>query len=303
MSRVAICLGAGQAAAIAAAGSLWVLHDMIGGERVAMLAAVAILVLGIPHGSLDRFLVQGPLTATWRSLFRAAAFALTYVTIAGIVAGFWLLLPAYGLTAFLIISAIHFGLGEWSPKCGLLPAARAIAHGCAPIVLIPAFHADEVATLFHLLSDGATAGAVVAGLQTAAWIWLGVTLAYVAAGYRHAERRRRLLELGVLVCLYAAAPPMLGFLVYFGAVHAPRHLRLALGSIDPQGGTRAAAVEVALISLATTAGLATITVLVASDSAQAAIVRTTFIGLAALTVPHMILVDGFAMHRGKRAAR
>jgi beta-carotene 15,15'-dioxygenase len=102
---------------------LWILPFLAGGlilanaifadmnnVQVTMIAALAIVIVGIPHGTLDieiatarfgRSSGVGKLTILAGYLSCAAGMALC-----------WMLAPALALTLFLVISIVHFGL-DW----------------------------------------------------------------------------------------------------------------------------------------------------------------------------------------------
>ena len=89
-------------------------------------------------------------------------------------------------------------------------------------------------------------------------------------------------------------PPLVFFLVYFCALHSPRHLRNATQSADPGDRRRMIGVAAAYTVL-TLVAAALVWPWLAGNLASAAtlethLVRIVFIGLAALTWPHMIVV-------------
>lgn len=304
MSALDALPSAGRALAIVATAILWALDGHFGPERSAGLAAVAIVVLGLPHGSLDRLIAQGPLRAAPRPLLGAIGFALGYLAIAATVAAAWIAAPAIGLVGFLCLGMLHFGLCDRSAAPRIMQALQVIAHGGAPIVLLPVLHPEATSELFAILADREAADAILRGLQVVSPVWLVVTLVYAARVTARAEGRRRIAELALLSAAFAALPPLLGFLVYFGAVHAPRHLRAALRTLRSGAAATPTAITVELgaVSLAAAAGLAAAAVVLGGGSLDIGAVRACFIGLAALTVPHMILVDGITAARALRGA-
>lgn len=297
MTGLAILPGIGRTLAIGMAAILWVSQETLGADRALLVTAAAILLVGLPHGGLDRILTLGPLDLSSAGLRRTAWFILGYMAGAAATIAFWLVSPMLGLSAFLAVSLIHFGLGDRTDGPSWFQALQVIAHGGAPIVLIPVLHSELVAILFAHLSDPGAAGLILRALRALLPVWLVLCLAYAVAAVGRLEGWRPITELALLAAVFAALPPLLGFLVYFGAVHGPRHMSGALRAVRMLGvSERSASIEVAVLS-AIAAGAIVVAVIAAAGAAADAaggeerVVRGLFIGLAALTVPHMILVD------------
>lgn len=261
------------------------------------LTSLAILIVGLPHGAFDRLIARTISPRQMPSFARTVPFAVIYVSIAALVAGLWIAAPSQALMLFLALSALHFGLAERSEGPEWYQALQVLVHGGAPIVLIPAFHTAEVTPLFADLADGSTAALVLAGLHGLLPVWLAAAAAYATAAIRRQDLGR-VAELAGLAAAFAAFAPLLGFLIYFGGAHGPRHMaatleRLKRCSLPP----RAVAGEVVLICAVALTGFAIAAAGCAAMGGltQPQVHRIVFIGLAALTVPHMILVDGAAL--------
>ncbi len=246
-----------------------------------------VAVLGVPHGALDIRMASRlwPLERTRARL----AFGLGYLAVAAAVLGLWLLVPGVALVAFLLYSAAHFA-GDWR---GELPLVARLAAGAA-VVALPAWRFEgEVAGLFAGLGPAAVAEAAAALLHvTAPWA------AAVAGAGAIAQRRGGAgLELTALVALAIAAPPLIYFVVYFCGLHSPRHFvdTLAQLGLGRRHGV-AAALPLTAATLAG-AGIAAALLLQRGVSAEAVALETVFIGLAALAVPHMLLVERFWTRR------
>ncbi len=97
-------------------------------------------------------------------------------------------------------------------------------------------------------------------------------------------------ELIGLVVLAWLTLPLVYFLVYFCFLHSPRHLRLALNSV--QGPARRSALKSAAFNTLITLLLALPfgLYLFYTSSLEQSLLQLVFIGLAALTVPHMLLM-------------
>lgn len=241
-----------------------------------MWAALALLVAatGLPHGALDARLAIAGLALEGR---RELLITLTaYVALAVAMGGLFAAAPVAALVAFLAYSAVHFG-GDFVDRAG--PAAIV---GAAVIALPALRFEDDVAMIFRAMAgDG---GAGVAPLLG----WFAVPLALGAAfAVRH--DRIAAAQLGAYGAVALLAPPHMAFAVYFLGLHAPRHFRLVALRLDLSiaGAARAAA---PYTLLATIAGFAlALGALTQGMAPDAAIAKVIFVGLACLTVPHMML--------------
>lgn len=264
--------------------------------ELALLAGL-VGVLGLPHGAVDH--LQG------RALFaprfgRAwpAAFAAAYLGAAALVIAAWAAWPPGLLVGFLALAVGHFGsedtaAARLAPAKTLAGGLESALRGALPVMLPVTLQPATTATHFAALLPDTHAEAVTGVLATLA----PAGLAYLAmlTGYAVAAALRRrfdlVLETAVLAGVFTALPPLLAFAVYFCVWHAPRH---SLAVIAEQGARRLGrgvrdfartAAPLTAVTLAT-AG-ATWLMLRPDAGADAATLQVVFIGLAALTVPHV----------------
>ena len=102
--------------------------------------------------------------------------------------------------------------------------------------------------------------------------------------------RKPLNSLITQLILVFLLPPLISFALYFCLWHSRSHTLRIWQSIEEESERRRSFIEAAIYSLmAWTAALGFL--LFFQGSLSASIVQLTFIGLAALTVPHMLLVD------------
>ena len=250
--------------------------------QVLMLAPL-VAILGLPHGALDLPIAE----ALWplRSRSRQAMFAALYLGLAGGMVAVWLLMPGFALLAFLGYSMLHFS-DDWAEDLPALRWSGGLATVGAPALL----HHAEVEAIFSMLAKGGAAPAA-----DAAALAGGVGLALLAVSVLTSPRARgrAALELALLWATAAALPPLMYFAVYFCALHSVRHFTATMGAVP--NGRRALRVAVVLSVITTLAALLALrlgmTGTLAETTEQG--IRVIFIGLAALTVPHMILVDRF----------
>lgn len=255
------------------------------GVQVVVLAVLA-AVLGLPHGALDPLIARR--IGLWRGPVSFAVFNLGYLGAVAAVIGIWILAPGPSLVVFLAVSAVHFG-ADWN-------ADRAhwlrVVAGIALLSLPSLAHQDEVSGLYETLAPGA--GSAIAGAQ----FWIApVVLAGMLVGAVLAARRGRSwesVELTLAAVLALVAPPLVFFAIYFCALHSARHLREGFAAESRARLTVGIVVLYTVVPILAAAG----TLFAASQesSLDARILQVVFIGLAGLTVPHMILVALDARH-------
>jgi Brp/Blh family beta-carotene 15,15'-monooxygenase len=284
-----------------AAMALWLIVPAPGeSARLAVLASL-VAVLGLPHGAVDhvqgRDLLARRYGATWTAVFAAG-----YTLAAAAVIGAWVAWPPALLIGFLLLAVAHFGgedtaaspltsRHERFPTALIEPALR----GALPVVLPITFHPAATGAHFAALLPGTTAATVTQVLHTVApagWVYLaGVgALAVTALARRNIYLA---LELAVLTGTFAVLPPLMAFAAYFCVWHAPRHSLTVIASHGPGRLTSGIAwfARTALPLTLVTVGLALVAwiPLHAATRADAATMQVVFIGLAALTVPHVAL--------------
>jgi Brp/Blh family beta-carotene 15,15'-monooxygenase len=102
--------------------------------------------------------------------------------------------------------------------------------------------------------------------------------------------RRAGLELAALGAAAFVLPPLVFFTAYFTLLHSPRHL---LRHRRLVAGGPARLITLGYTAIAVTLVIALTALLPGGPIAlQEELVRGLFIGLAALTIPHMVLIDG-----------
>ena len=261
--------------------------------------AIAALTIGIPHGAVDHLITLPSLTARQRIVFFTS-----YLAIVGLV--IWAILSAnvLGFQLVVLMSAIHFGLGDaafvselnarksdtrYFPK---LPFA--LASGFTPVV-IPLVSAQSTQALEVVnpnlvnWSMGFAPALFVAmtSISCAAIVWMLVV-----------KRHQEAIDLGLLLVLSLTAPPLLAFAIYFGLWHAMRHtvrvsLELRKSQIAHNEGRPAKAFWQAVLAgipaLILVLGFVIYLTLSESTNWSAELLWYGLVVVWALTVPHMML--------------
>lgn len=266
------------------------------GSAAGTVAALAIVILlGVPHGALDAEIARPHLCRRFgRGWF--VAFALPYLALAAAVLVAWRAAPLATLAGFLALSTWHFGAEDAGPGRPIEALARGGVSIAVPVLVHPAAFARLFGVVTATPLDGPPPW-----LVAAAWLWLALAAAWMARNA--ASRPRTVAEMVALLALFACLPPLAAFALYFVAVHAPRRVRALLA--DPSRAPRVATVGEAVRRALPTTGL---TLLAGAalwplyDGPPAdRLLALTVQGLAALTVPHVVL-DRLTAPRPRPAA-
>lgn len=264
--------------------------------ELALLAGL-VGVLGLPHGAVDHLQARALFAPRFGRAW-PAVFAGIYLGAAALVLAAWTFWPPGLLAGFLALAIGHFGSEDTAAvrlvsERGIAGVLESALRGALPVVLPvtlqPAVTGGHFAALLPG-TDAAAVRAVLNALAPAGYAYISLLTGYAAI----AALRGRLdltLETAVLAAVFAVLPPLPAFAVYFCIWHAPRH---SLTIVASQGATHLgrglrdfarAATPLTLITLAM-AGAAWFHLEPAAGT-EVATLQVVFIGLAALTVPHV----------------
>jgi len=240
---------------------------------------VAVGIFGIPHGSFDYAVAKKSGVIT--SKRSAILFLSVYVILAAGSFAVWMLYPRVGLVAFLALSVWHFS-HDWLGRGGLYRSAMALLVVFGPLVIWP----HKVLYYFDMLLFEES---ITAMPQSILLLGILIGLLWITAcGLKLVRRQWHDLWEGVLllsgVILFE---PLIFFAIYFCGLHSVRsmtHLRKQLG------GTFPVFVANGLLPTLATYGLGfAVYAMIPSISGSEGLMRVIFIGLFALTVPHLLL--------------
>ena len=149
-------------------------------------------------------------------------------------------------------------------------------------------HATDLERIVSLLAGVDQARWIVSVLHFLAWPWLFG----LAASGLIALRTNWLtgLELIAMGCLCVLAPPLLAFTAYFCGMHSARHILRSLQYAE-SSRLRNVIAAAALPMLSVVMLLALGFVWLGELSLEARLIQLVFVALAALTVPHMALIE------------
>lgn len=247
-----------------------------------LLAAIFISLLGLPHGALD------PVVAyqqnVWRRLPGLSLFLCAYILLAIGMIVLWWAIPLLGLIVFLSFSALHFGRDYLRYSANPLDHW---AYGGVIIGLPIVLDQMETVQIFDYLLFGPTPLALVWALQLAGI----VSALYLVIHLRHV-RIAATVELAALLATAIYLDPLWYFVVFFCGLHSPRHLMAVYRTLNSE--LRFVGFVVMLfLTIMTLLAAVTVAMQVEASALQlnSLVLQILFIGLAGLTVPHMLLIE------------
>jgi Brp/Blh family beta-carotene 15,15'-monooxygenase len=243
-----------------------------------IIACLALLIFGVPHGSLDIEVLRNQHRYGAR---RIAAVLTLYVGIAALMYLLWQVAPIAALTTFLMTAVVHFS-EDWDDV-----GSAFLAQGMsAALLTAPAFlHLNDMQSLFIALSgrqDAAVLGDIMLLLAP-----VGLAIAAIALlSYWQSGRSERAGAGIAVIAGMALLPPAVGFAAFFCLYHSPRHFRDALTHLSADQFRRRWQVIVPL-TLAALSLAGWLFVQEARSGVLAQVVAASFMTLSVLTVPHM----------------
>lgn len=244
------------------------------------LLLASVVLLGLPHGALDGVLLRN--SRYWPQRNGPASFLLGYVLLAALVVILWWQFPVPALALFLAISAVHFS-GDFQPA----PVWARLPGGALIILLPIAFHPDEVAGLFAAISGPQAMSLAEMLALPPAFMALLLAAAFIPARGR---RTATAVELLVLATLAWVAPPLVYFAIYFCCLHSLRHFQRSWHKTPTASRPRLWKEAAIYTLLSILGGVAAGIWLFQRASVEVVVLEVVFIGLAALTVPHMLII-------------
>lgn len=188
-------------------------------------ALIGLMILGIPHGSLDHIITERTSASGSGQSFSLIRFLIVYLLTMGVYALFWVWLPVFSLGFFLLMSAWHFGetdfennrLGQhWAAKAGFM------LYGC---LLLFGLLANDAAQTREILVSLLGPSAVLDGFVRIVdqYPLLRYT-EFFALGFRAlmlpSAKAFDHLRLFVILAVAFFLPLLEGFLLYFCHHHA-----------------------------------------------------------------------------------
>lgn len=250
--------------------------DLIANLYGLMMVLVFVVLLGVPHGSLDVLFASQ--TYELKNMSHWLKFIAYYMAAAFAVILVWWLVPNIFFIVFLILSALHFSddlnLSDFS--------VLKLSYGTAIISFPSLLFSHELINLYAIIIQIDTATSIVKASQLIS-IPAGMAMAFYLLNQKIDVRSK--LELLCTCALFLLLNPILAFGFYFCVMHSARHLirsRYFLRQFTRQAFLNALIFPTIAVILM---GFI-IWWLGPKKPLEVDMIRIIFVGLAALTIPH-----------------
>ncbi|MEN9965944.1 MAG: hypothetical protein RL416_101 [Pseudomonadota bacterium] len=243
---------------------------------IMMIALGCIVVMGVPHGSLDVLFARQTFEIT--HLKNWVKFITYYLIAAMSIILFWIFLPNVFFVTFLILSALHF-----SDDLNLLNfTILKLSYGASIITLPSLLFSHQLIDLYAMIIEKQTATSLVNISQLIAVL---ITLLLAVQLLNKRINIRTKLETISVWSIFLLLHPIIAFGIYFCVMHSTRHLirsHFFLRKFSSKAFINALILPtVAVIMMGILVWW-----LGTNKDLEEDIIRIIFVGLAALTLPH-----------------
>jgi len=247
-------------------------------EANLIILGVLLGMTGLPHGAIDPAIARH--AGRWEGAFGLLIFSLGYMTLSVIVIAVWLIVPELFIVPMLVFSIWHFS-EDW---LDYFHRKASLAISTSVITLPALFYREELLAIFAVLTPSGYQIIV----DTMGLVSVVSSLAICTFCLRaHRPSKTALIELTVLFCSAFALPPIAHFTVYFCVLHSPLHLSRSLKKLGIKK-TLIYAVPFTVLSFVLGAILF---ISLPTIDVSTQFIQVIFVGLLALTVPHMLLIS------------
>ena len=239
---------------------------------------VLVAIFGLPHGALDTMLAKK--FKIYYNTISFILFNLTYLAIGLVVFLFWNAFPILALYLFLLISSYHFS-EDWKANATL---HERLILGFGIINLPLFFHSEEV----NIIYENITNNNIVTYTKIQFYFASVNLLFLVFLAFKKIRVINLSLQISIIIIFSYALNPIYFFLSYFCFFHSMKNYKESLNYLQKENQVKINIIVFLNTLITIFLGIIFYIFFLKSFNAQNFGILI-FIGLAALTVPHMIL--------------
>ena len=249
-----------------------------------------IFFIGLPHGSFDGAVAS---LVGFKTKTKFLQFLILYLLLFSVVILFWLYFPIISLFLFLFMTVSHFGLCDWTNfKIKKYKYSITLTYGMTIIFGIIFFNETQSFQIFEYLTNNK-----IYFFQKYFFIPYIVTLLsilyFIYLSFYEPKIRIGIIEIFFLLIVFYFFDPILSFAIYFCFFHTYKHLKHLISNVYLYLPNKKFVIysTVVFTLISWISGILILLFLVQNYDIYESVIKVIYIGLAALTLPHMILVD------------
>ena len=244
---------------------------------------ILVTIVGLPHGFFDYSIAKRLFNSTnnWLTLF-----TIGYVFVSLLYFMAWIYIPLISLVIFLTLAIYHFGMEElMHKKYSEMSVSDILILGSIPVIFPVIFHTNEVFFIFGQIISKELDIIEINKIFSLIYFIL-VIFKFYSNGIV------RFLPYLFLIPSYILLPPLISFMLYFCFHHSLKHYIISIyeDKLIPEIFTmKSFLITIVVASIIFTAFIIGMLVKFSSYTIDIIIVKYTFILLACLTLPHLML--------------
>ncbi len=253
--------------------------DYINDKNIVVMLLFFVIFFGLPHGALDTLYAKK--SNLYYNFISFITFNIVYLLVGVITFFLWLLFPLLCLFIFLLISILHFS-EDWRTEISFL---QRIILATSIITLTVFFHREEIEIIFFSLTRSTYIADLSLFFYYANYLLLPMLLTVLLCNIRNDK-----IVLNIITITLTAffLNPLIYFLCYFCFFHSVKNFKESKNFLFPDN--KQLQNKVILLNLLLTIFLSIIIFkFFLIGSIEDRLLKIIFIGLASLTVPHMLL--------------
>ncbi len=269
-------------------------------ENQALIASIFVFVMGVPHGAVDHILHNGA-----DNRF-SARFLTKYVGTMILVVIAWFILPVVSLSIFLIVSAYHFGEGQFSDLkffqnnwTHLLN----LSWGSTILTILFILNHNQLIELFITYTD-TEALSVLFNIELLYGLLLISALGIITSSYIikvnqgiSTERiAHEIYVLGLITFTFYVVPLLIAFTLFFCVLHSLKVLDQEFEHLKEtytDSGLRSFVTMLAPFTLISVSGAIAVVVLIYYELIPISILLFSLISISMITLPHSVVMSNF----------
>ncbi len=255
-----------------------------------IISFLLIFFIGIPHGSFDGAVAS---LVGFKNKIQFFKFILLYIFLCIFVIILWLYFPIISLIIFIVMTIAHFGLCDWTNlKINKYRYPITFTYGMTIIFGIIFFNENQSFEIFEYLTNDK-----IYSFQKFIFIPYILTslsiIYFIYLSLFEKKLRTSVLEILLLLLIFYICDPLLSFSIYFCFFHTYKHLKHLIKNIYLELPNKYFVIYTTIFFTIVSwiGGIMILFFLIQNFTIYESILKVVFIGLAALTLPHMMLVD------------